>query len=605
MSLAVCHARRRLGLIGLALAVLLLPACGEGGSPAPTTAAPQATTAAPEPTTAPTQAAAPGGQTVTIAVVDNQFEPATLSVPAGTTVVWEDQGAHPHTVTADDGSFTSQTLKQGDTFTQTFERAATIAYHCEIHGAAGGVGMSGAIQVSAAAAATGGGPAATTAPAAGAFSLAAAAANRDPGQAARSPALAAGSATAGAAANLWAAWAENAQGGLRQILVSELVDNVFQPRGASLNIHANVVADQPSLAFAGENRAVPWVAWSEPSPGFGNVPQVFASRFNAATGLWQPAGQDRGDHEPSLNLNTAREATHPFIFGGSGDPARLPVPWVVWEELSGGSNFAQIFVAHGVQDDAALGGFHWQAVGAARATGEPSLNVDSRRDGLHPSAAFAEADNAVPWVAWYELGAGRPSRVFAARGLPDASSPGGFKWLDVPACTADEASCALNLDPGHDAEDPSLAAGALVAGEAAVPWIAWAEVGANDKSQVVVARLDVSTENSFVQVGGSLNVDPEHDAVQPSLVFLGHVPYVAFLEDDGNGRLATQLRHLASDAQTGTWALDTPRAGFHVDGAAHQTGVAAAGGDGVFLGWIEGDPDEFETSQLIVGSLRP
>ncbi len=150
-------------------------------------------------------------------------------------------------------------------------------------------------------------------------------------------------------------------------------------------------------------------------------------------------------------------------------------------------------------------------------------------------------------------------------GVADASAPGGFRWLNVPACTADEATCALNVDPGKDAEDPSMAAGSLVAGEAAVPWIAWAEIGANGKSQVVVARLDVSTRNGFLRVGGSLNVDPNHDAVQPSLVFLGSVPYVAFLEDDGNGRLVTQLRHLASDAQTGTWALDTPKGGFQVD----------------------------------------
>ena len=39
---------------------------------------------------------------------------------------------------------------------------------------------------------------------------------------------------------------------------------------------------------------------------------------------------------------------------------------MVWEELSGASNFVQIFVARGVKDDTALGGFRWDPVGENR-----------------------------------------------------------------------------------------------------------------------------------------------------------------------------------------------------------------------------------------------
>ena len=71
------------------------------------------------------------------------------------------------------------------------------------------------------------------------------------------------------------------------------------------------MAEHPSIDFTGANRTVPWVAWYEPSPGFGNADQVFASRFNATTGLFVPAGQDRGSNEPSLNVHTAKNAVDP------------------------------------------------------------------------------------------------------------------------------------------------------------------------------------------------------------------------------------------------------------------------------------------------------
>ena len=92
-----------------------------------------------------------------------------------------------------------------------------------------------------------------------------------------------------------------------------------------------------------------------------------------------------------------------------------------------------------------------------------------------------------------------------------------------------------------------------------VPWIAWPEIGPTGKWQIFVSRLDTSTRNSFLQVGGSLNVDPNHDARHPVITFVGNVPYVVWLEDDGSGKFEVQVRHLASDPQTGSWALDTPR----------------------------------------------
>ncbi len=96
--------------------------------------------------------AAPARASVEVEVDDNYFKPRTLTVQAGTTVKWGNEGKHEHTVTADNGAFGSGDLESGDTFSFTFSKAGTYAYHCKYHGAAGGVGMSGTIIVRAAAA---------------------------------------------------------------------------------------------------------------------------------------------------------------------------------------------------------------------------------------------------------------------------------------------------------------------------------------------------------------------------------------------------------------------------------------------------------------------
>jgi len=425
--------------------------------------------------------------------------------------------------------------------------------------------------------------------------------NRDVTQAAQSPFL-----TLDNTNSPLAAWAENSSGGVRQIFASKLAGEAFQALGASLNIHTNVIADFPTITVAGENRAVPWVAWSEPSPGFGNVSQVFASRFSAETGLWQQAGQDRGGGEASLNIATDRAASRPFIFGGSTELGTPPVPWVAWEEVSDvNPSSVQIFVAKGVKDDTAIGGFRWDTVGQAKPDGEQTLNVDRFRISAYPTGVFAETGNSVPWVTWWESGRDRASRIFTARGVADPNSPGGFKWINVPACGDDEAKCALNINPLNDAKDASMAAGSTIPGESTVPWIAWPEIGQNGKWQVFVSRLDTSTRNSFLQVGGSLNVDPNHDARNAIIVFVGNAPYVTWLEDDGTGKYEVQLRHLASDPQTGTWSLDTPANGFNLDASLSNFNLAAvASPDTLFLAWGEGDPAS-SASQMVIGAFRP
>ena len=73
------------------------------------------------------------GGVVEVDIWDFFFEPALLSVAPGTTVVWVNEGAHPHTVTAFDGSFDSGVLMPGDAFAVTFGGSGTVRYFCEIH----------------------------------------------------------------------------------------------------------------------------------------------------------------------------------------------------------------------------------------------------------------------------------------------------------------------------------------------------------------------------------------------------------------------------------------------------------------------------------------
>jgi plastocyanin len=84
----------------------------------------------------------------TVTVVDSAYQPREVEVSPGTTVVWQQEGELPHTVTADDGSFDSGTMGQGDTFSRTFPQAGTFPYYCEFHGAPGGQGMAGVVIVS-------------------------------------------------------------------------------------------------------------------------------------------------------------------------------------------------------------------------------------------------------------------------------------------------------------------------------------------------------------------------------------------------------------------------------------------------------------------------
>src|ERR1700737_1118178 len=66
--------------------------------------------------------------------IDNfSFGPATLTVPAGTSVTWTNRDDIPHTVASTDGVFKSKALDTDEKFSFTFSKAGTYPYFCSIH----------------------------------------------------------------------------------------------------------------------------------------------------------------------------------------------------------------------------------------------------------------------------------------------------------------------------------------------------------------------------------------------------------------------------------------------------------------------------------------
>ena len=436
-----------------------------------------------------------------------------------------------------------------------------------------------------------------------------------------------GALTAGKVAVPWAIFRQTEAGGRKdQIFSRSFAGGAWTTRGVgtvggrssngptfsgSLNFDQGQDGEAPAIDFAGAGRAVPWATWYENTSGTGFAnDNVFASRFDntgdANQGKWIFGGQGRGDGGgtvpvPSLNINTAQDAENPSVAGGSAVDPTKPGPWVTWQETSTGNGKDQIFVVRpegpgmancdgvtpaGVVDGTghvpAVGGFCWQQTGTERVAAAPSLNVDPGRDGIEPDIAFTGAQDAVPWVVWYETGTptaglqGPNGMVFAAKAVADAGAgvDGGFHWqafgnggtgvLDTSAgglggCSdtlAHEAGCSLNIRPTADAEDPRVAAGTMNPANPTVPWVVWDEdTGSNH--QVFVSRL-VGTGGTarFVPVNNGQAISPAGiNGGRADITFSGNTPYVTFRTTDGSGNRTATVGHFVNAANP-TFVVD-------------------------------------------------
>lgn len=132
---------RRLVATAALLAPLVFGACGGGDSePAGEATDTTAPSSSGESADSGSDAASSGDA---VQIVDFTFKPETLEVAAGTTVKWTNEDKFAHTATADDKSFDSGNMDEGDTFEHTFDEPGTFDYICSIHNS-----MTGSVTVS-------------------------------------------------------------------------------------------------------------------------------------------------------------------------------------------------------------------------------------------------------------------------------------------------------------------------------------------------------------------------------------------------------------------------------------------------------------------------
>jgi len=98
------------------LVAMLLTACGANAGPTPTG------------TLSPVQSG-----NVKVSIANFAFDPTNLTVTTGTTVTWTNNDSVAHNILSDDGSWGSNSLATGDTFSFTFNQVGTFPYHCGVH----------------------------------------------------------------------------------------------------------------------------------------------------------------------------------------------------------------------------------------------------------------------------------------------------------------------------------------------------------------------------------------------------------------------------------------------------------------------------------------
>jgi plastocyanin len=63
----------------------------------------------------------------------NSYNPNPIEIRVGDTVTWVNDDSTVHTATASDGTFDSDILRRGDTFSFTFDREGEYPYFCDVH----------------------------------------------------------------------------------------------------------------------------------------------------------------------------------------------------------------------------------------------------------------------------------------------------------------------------------------------------------------------------------------------------------------------------------------------------------------------------------------
>jgi hypothetical protein len=271
---------------------------------------------------------------------------------------------------------------------------------------------------------------------------------------------------------------------------------------------------------------------------------VAAGTAGAVIGL--PSDGSQVNNDPAAGIDPTQNAGVSDVVGGSLVAGGPRVPWATFEQKAGDAQ--RIFVR-------AFKNGQWVTQG-------PSLNIDQNVEAEAPSIDFAGAGRTVPWDAWYEPNAalGGEKQIFASRFVAANNiwqPEGQDRGSGVPS---------LNINTDKEAENPSVAGGAAVAGADPVPWVAWEEEDGNvnasgNHDQIFVSKgvkqaaanapctgfkpsANASVSNfcwqqvgldRLAKDGGSsptgdptLNIDPSRNGVEPDIAFTGPNDTVAW-----------------------------------------------------------------------------
>lgn len=64
---------------------------------------------------------------------DKAFDPNPITINKGESVVWTNKDFGIHTITENDGLFSSDNLRPDQTFEHKFDQSGTFEYHCKLH----------------------------------------------------------------------------------------------------------------------------------------------------------------------------------------------------------------------------------------------------------------------------------------------------------------------------------------------------------------------------------------------------------------------------------------------------------------------------------------
>lgn len=91
-------------------------------------------------------AARAAAATVVVELRDDAFDPPSVRIEPGDSVMWINRGRNPHDVIESEDAFSSKILETGGTYTVRFPKVGAYSYYCSLHGGPG-VGMRGIVYV--------------------------------------------------------------------------------------------------------------------------------------------------------------------------------------------------------------------------------------------------------------------------------------------------------------------------------------------------------------------------------------------------------------------------------------------------------------------------